>query len=158
MYSLNTCVLVPIFQQCQPWFQCFCLQFMRDCCNDAGCPFKLNSIRRYSAEYVTVPNIPTYYWQLTHRIYSEAILRHTAETKNFSELRSRNSSVTIYKTKKTKLHGLSPRANYTDRATAAWRRSDCQLLRIEGTTWSAWRIPTAVTIYSLQYIRPPGYS
>jgi hypothetical protein len=31
-----------------------------------------------------------------------------------------------------KLHGLSPRANYTDRATAACRRSDCQLLRIEG--------------------------
>jgi hypothetical protein len=33
---------------------------------------------------------------------------------------------------KTKLHGLSPRANYTDRVTAACRRSDCQLLRIEG--------------------------
>jgi hypothetical protein len=30
-----------------------------------------------------------------------------------------------------KLHGLSPRANYTDRATAACRRSDCQLLRIK---------------------------
>jgi hypothetical protein len=42
------------------------------------------------------------------------------------------------------LHGLSPRANYTDRATAACRRSDCRLLRIEGATWSAWRIPTAV--------------
>jgi hypothetical protein len=36
-----------------------------------------------------------------------------------------------------KLHGLSPRANYTDRATAACRRSECQLLRIEGATWSA---------------------
>jgi hypothetical protein len=34
--------------------------------------------------------------------------------------------------KKTKLHGLSPRTNYTDRATAACRRSDCQLVRIEG--------------------------
>jgi hypothetical protein len=42
------------------------------------------------------------------------------------------------------LHNLSPRTNYTDRATAACRRSDCQLLRIEGATWSAWRIPTAV--------------
>jgi hypothetical protein len=31
---------------------------------------------------------------------------------------------------KTKLHGLSPRANYTDRATAACQRSDYQLLRI----------------------------
>jgi hypothetical protein len=39
--------------------------------------------------------------------------------------------------KKTKLHGLSPQANYTDQATAACRRSDCQLLRIEGATWSA---------------------
>jgi hypothetical protein len=40
-------------------------------------------------------------------------------------------------TKKYKLHGLSPRANYTDRATAACRRSHCQLLRIEGAMWSA---------------------
>jgi hypothetical protein len=45
---------------------------------------------------------------------------------------------------KTKLCGLSPWANYTDRATAACRRSDCQLVRIEGATWSAWRIPSAV--------------
>jgi hypothetical protein len=45
---------------------------------------------------------------------------------------------------KKKLHGLSPRANYTDRAIAACRRNDCKLLRIEGATWSAWRIPTAV--------------
>jgi hypothetical protein len=36
-----------------------------------------------------------------------------------------------------KLRGLSPRANYTDRATAASRRSDCQLLRIKDATWSA---------------------
>jgi hypothetical protein len=49
-----------------------------------------------------------------------------------------------YSNIKKKLHGLSPRANYTDRATAACRRSDCQLLRIEGTTLSAWRIPKAV--------------
>jgi hypothetical protein len=35
------------------------------------------------------------------------------------------------------LHDLSPRANYTDRATTACRRNDCQLLRIEGATWSA---------------------
>jgi hypothetical protein len=52
---------------------------------------------------------------------------------------------TFFKTnKQNKLRGLSPRANYTDRATAACRRNDCQLLRIEGATWSAWRIPTAV--------------
>jgi hypothetical protein len=34
--------------------------------------------------------------------------------------------------KKTKLHGLSPRANYTDRAIAACRRSDCQLFADRG--------------------------
>jgi hypothetical protein len=45
---------------------------------------------------------------------------------------------------KKKTHGLSPRANYTDRATAASRRNVCQLLRIKGATWSVWRIPTAV--------------
>jgi hypothetical protein len=39
--------------------------------------------------------------------------------------------------KQNKLHGLSPQANYTDRVTAACRRSDCQLLRLEGATWSA---------------------
>jgi hypothetical protein len=39
--------------------------------------------------------------------------------------------------KQNKLHGLSPLSNYTDRATAACRRSDCQLLRIKGATWSA---------------------
>jgi hypothetical protein len=36
-----------------------------------------------------------------------------------------------------KHHGLSPRANYTDRATAACRRSDCQLLWRKCATWSA---------------------
>jgi hypothetical protein len=43
----------------------------------------------------------------------------------------------LYTKATLKLHGLSPRENYTDRATAACRRSDCQLLRIEGATWSA---------------------
>jgi hypothetical protein len=32
----------------------------------------------------------------------------------------------VYPLKKLKLHGLSPRANYTDRAIAAYRRSECQ--------------------------------
>jgi hypothetical protein len=30
-----------------------------------------------------------------------------------------------------KIQGLSPQANYTDRATAACRRSSCQLLRMK---------------------------
>jgi hypothetical protein len=47
-------------------------------------------------------------------------------------------------THKKKTHGLSPQANCTDRATAACRRRDCQLVRIEGAMWSAWRIPPDV--------------
>jgi hypothetical protein len=39
---------------------------------------------------------------------------------------------------------FSPQANYTDRATAACRRSYSQLLQIEGVAWSAQRIPAAV--------------
>jgi hypothetical protein len=31
-----------------------------------------------------------------------------------------------------RLHGLSPRANYTDREIAAYRRSDCQLFADRG--------------------------
>jgi hypothetical protein len=38
-----------------------------------------------------------------------------------------NTRVAKFSHKKTKLHGLSPRANYIDRATAACRLSDCQL-------------------------------
>jgi hypothetical protein len=49
-----------------------------------------------------------------------------------------------------KLHGLSPRANCTDQATAACGRSDCQLLQIEGATWSAWRIPRPYSRFSRQ--------
>jgi hypothetical protein len=45
-----------------------------------------------------------------------------------------------------KLRGLSPQANYTDRATAACWRSLRQILRIEGVAWSAQRIPTAVKL------------
>jgi hypothetical protein len=46
--------------------------------------------------------------------------------------------------KKTNSVAFSPQANYTDRATAACRRSFCELLRIEGVAWSAQRIPTDV--------------
>jgi hypothetical protein len=37
-----------------------------------------------------------------------------------------------------------------DRATATCRRSDCQLLRIEGATWSAWRTLRPYTRFSRQ--------
>jgi hypothetical protein len=46
-------------------------------------------------------------------------------------------AATTVRRKKNKLSGLGPRANYTDRATAACRRSECQLLQIEGATWPA---------------------
>jgi hypothetical protein len=49
------------------------------------------------------------------------------------------------KKKLTKLSDRSPQANYTDRATAACRRS-CQSMRVDGVAWSAQRIPTAVNL------------
>jgi hypothetical protein len=63
---------------------------------------------------------------------------------NCSDADQTSATIQYNKQNKNKLHSLSPRANYTDRATAACRRSHCQLLRIKGATWSAWRIPTAV--------------
>jgi hypothetical protein len=41
--------------------------------------------------------------------------------------------------KKTKLHALSPRANYTD-----WAAASYQLLLIEDAMWSTWWIPVVV--------------
>jgi hypothetical protein len=56
--------------------------------------------------------------------------------------------------KKAKLRGRSPQENYTDRATAACRRSSFQPLRVEGVAWSAQRIPTAI---NLGFLDRSGY-
>jgi hypothetical protein len=42
------------------------------------------------------------------------------------------STIRIRLRLKKNLHGLSPRANYTDQATASYRRSDCQLFADRG--------------------------
>jgi hypothetical protein len=49
---------------------------------------------------------------------------------------------------KNKLRGLNPQANYTNRATAACRRSKCQYLRIEGAKWSSGRLDGSLWPYS----------
>jgi hypothetical protein len=66
----------------------------------------------------------------------------------FSILPLQAYSGTILQIRETTLpfRGLSPQANYTDRATAACRRSQYQPLRVEGVTLSAQRIPTAVNL------------
>jgi hypothetical protein len=46
---------------------------------------------------------------------------------------------------------FSPQTNYTNQATAACRRSLCQLLQIEDVAWSAQRIPTAVNLGCLDW-------
>jgi hypothetical protein len=74
-----------------------------------------------------------------HRLYPEMIDTMRAQLTNLLFEIFELNFVSLLK-----LHGPSPRAHYTDRATAACRRSDCQLARIEGATWSAWRIPPAV--------------
>jgi hypothetical protein len=73
-----------------------------------------------------------HYSQLTGQPESQLLKGSQAHVEPRGGLRVHNSQ-----TKKKKLHGPSPRANYTDRATTACRRSDCRLVRIEGATWSA---------------------
>ena len=46
-----------------------------------------------------------------------------------------------------KLRGLSPRADYTDRAAAAGRRISANFCGYRGVTWSAQRVPTAVLCF-----------
>jgi hypothetical protein len=46
--------------------------------------------------------------------------------------------------KNKKPRDLSPRANYTDRATSVCQQNYCQLLMIVGVAWSAQHIPMAV--------------
>jgi hypothetical protein len=79
------------------------------------------------------------------KIFSNQILIFVLQIFNFSQGMTVKKCKThilgilyeLNKGKGKKLHGLSPRANYTDLATAACRRRDCQILRIESATWSA---------------------
>jgi hypothetical protein len=90
---------------------------------------------------VTVRWMP---WELTLRRYAQLMRFFTSVSLGtgciFRTLLSKRNGM------KTKLRGFSPQANYTDRATAENRRRLCQLSRIEGVTWSAQRIPTAVNL------------
>jgi hypothetical protein len=79
----------------------------------------------------------------------------TSEEPLFLELQCSYSPRTDVKTK-TILRGRRPQANYTGRATAAYRRSYCQHLRLEGVAWSARRIPMAANLGFLD--RSHGHS
>jgi hypothetical protein len=68
----------------------------------------------------------------------------------FKHMFSKASYFKIRFIDKKKLRGLSPQANYADRVSAAcWRR-------IEGATYWAWRIPTAV--FSIFYTGAATFS
>jgi hypothetical protein len=64
--------------------------------------------------------------------------RWSVSRSQWPDLPSEVSYGTVYKLNQT------PRANYTDWAAAACLRRYFQILWIEGATWSAWRILTAV--------------
>jgi hypothetical protein len=71
--------------------------------------------------------------------HHEAIVVQHIEPPTFSEVQKQQQMSTSYitaqkKERKNKLRGLSLQANYTNRATSACRRSDCQLLLREGAT------------------------
>jgi hypothetical protein len=73
---------------------------------------------------------------------------YTCTLTNIQEQRQterRHSNKRFFFREEKNLRGLSPQA-YTDLATAACRRSYCQILRVEGVAWSAQRILTAVIL------------
>jgi hypothetical protein len=77
----------------------------------------------------------------------DLVCKSTSHSENYSPDAFQYNNVKTFiklKLNKTKLRGSSPRANYTDRATAACRRSKCQLMGMEGVSWSARRISTAI--------------
>jgi hypothetical protein len=74
---------------------------------------------------------------LNRNILLEKEVHELKYIKPFEEMSLACEARKICVVNKKKLHGLNPLANYTDRATTACRLSDCQLLRIEGATWSA---------------------
>jgi hypothetical protein len=92
--------------------------------------------------------------QLSHKYVNPCLQRHTSHYINKSSririmlcvhinfylqthiLQPINELQPLISKKTNKLHGVSPRANYTSRATAAFRQIDCQHLRIEGATRS----------------------
>jgi hypothetical protein len=84
-----------------------------------------------------------------HHSISEVLSQEKAYIKREFLRRLLSSTYLITKTKRTKLRGSSPQANYTDRAITACTGSYYQLLRIEGVAWSAQRIHTAVNLDSL---------
>jgi hypothetical protein len=65
-------------------------------------------------------------------------------------------SVSLLPTTKILLQNVAQKKNSvacSPQATAAFRRSQCQLLQIEGVALSAQRIPTAVNFHSLDWSR-----
>jgi hypothetical protein len=64
-----------------------------------------------------------------------ALTLPTIGSRSVGKVYSRTQTTGLFK---KILHGLSPRSNYTDRATAACRRSDCQLLQIEAYCTDIW--------------------
>jgi hypothetical protein len=91
---------------------------------------RLSTFRHLSHIRTSVPEFPHV---LPYRARKQADRPCTGPNKQYYSLLNQ-----------TKLRGLSPRVNYTDRATAACQRSLCQLLRVEGIAWSERQIPTAV--------------
>jgi hypothetical protein len=76
----------------------------------------------------------------TTRRFDTLLRGPSSHVSNFKEMSPSTEAVSCIERKK----GLSPRANYTNLATAACQRRWCQLLHIESATWSAQRIPMAV--------------
>jgi hypothetical protein len=97
----------------------------------------LSSCKELSMAQFSHKNIRT--WTAISALNLVPCILYSSAVKFYAWFRS------YFKLIKRKLRGLSPRVNYTDRTND--RLLSAKLvptLRIEGATWSAWRIPTAV--------------
>jgi hypothetical protein len=73
------------------------------------------------------------YISLSHKAFLIVYRCYKSGFKRLHELSVKDCIIRHEQNKQNKTNkrrGVSPRADYTDRATAACRRSDCQLLRI----------------------------
>jgi hypothetical protein len=80
-----------------------------------------------------------YYNKTRHENTRTTQTHHTTIEQNtaFKATQTTKDTLHAMNSKKNKLRGLSPRANYANRAIATCWRSYYQLLRIDDATWSA---------------------
>jgi hypothetical protein len=115
--------------RCQWFFYSFYNQFLSFENDLVHCPY-LVKLHIKNHFFLLWP-----FWKLTPQIHTCMPTHMWLHKHTHTQIYMHPPTLTVKLTNDTKrknLHGLSPRVNYTDRATAACRRSDCQLFADSG--------------------------